>query len=1298
MLTTALLMGLLGQPLPPLTLPQLPLSEDHLRAPPGSKRVMLLLDISSSMNDGPVDERYCLAWNAAHAPGSPVPPGGIADNIGAPGCPFRCDPNFMEDCNPTFLGLPCNPNGDMFMLSKMQQLKAGLTGCITGNDGIFSRWARQVDFGIAAYGFPEAPGARVVQPFTRDVRALRDAVDRLSARGGTPMTAGLEIAGRTQNDSWTDGNAATCDQFFTVMMTDGIANDYCRAGPGGSGDYVNCAPPDFTFRRTCGGGDYRAPNPPTPQGMVDAVRYTYTGRDPTTQIEGPDAICGLAGIQPIRTYTVGFGTGRLIDAPTLQTMARAGGGQYYFAGNARALDSAFQQIIQSIANRSASFTAPTVQTDGLYLGNRVFATSFRPNSTGPWTGNMKSYCVTPPKDARGNFIIGMNDCLFRAGVDPAGGPPILMTNVVPVDTFSGSRSREANVGGVGQNIFRDYFARAAPTSTASAFGPDFFGAGRRHVITWDNAGYKPATPTTMSDAEVFTDGCNKVRLFAYLYGYNPSTVDCNPSAGNPYGRPTELAEWPFGAPVNSQPAILRWGDDCNVAGNCIVALGADDGGVHFIDSSSGRETAMLVPKQLWTPGSVGSYPLSDIFNQPTAQLARRPYVDGAIIKYHDDRNGNGIIDRGEAALLIVGLGKGGKELMFMDVSNPFPGPDFMPTTASNPVFPLVATPGTWAADMRNQMSKPYLGRVKFGPNPAEHVAVFTSGNVWYLDNPQARFNVDAVGLQPPVDYSASRPLLCPQFAYFNGAPPGSCEPGSRDRNCPCTAFDTPLYNCLVTGCEPGVDRPPRSFVIGPFNYSTTVVDPVTGDRVIGTPARAIGQFTFSRFDLQDGDFVIFEDVQGNQLYPPLTGTHPPGFTVNFWAPTPFNIRVSFNGHYSGNTGVALASMRWVPDCNGGGGGHSDVGGEESEDVGCVRGTANAHNPFMVAIDLNRINGASRRPFADTVENGSTRLMFTRQCPAGFSGGTCYDRSNAQTSDLQYMRCPIVAEPRAYEEGGVARAFYVGDQCGQLWKMWTDNGGVNWSAKRVLRLNNDFQGGLSREYRRIDRPVDLAISQCTGGRSVAVYFGTGNTARPGARDDLTGPNIGAIQGGTGPGERAGLNVVGVWFDNGSRNTSATPLTLADLMDLTPGNLGDQPLTFPRGSTRPGWFIALRSYEQMLRDPLVFLGTAFYKTNLSTRQAAACQTAQTHDYIYAVNNCTAAPSQPSPAFGGSGIARDRIVWDAETDVGGNIMLFGSRDTATFASPGVGPSSVSTRASLVNGQASQRALRMYLWWRAQ
>ena len=129
-------------------------------------------------------------------------------------------------------------------------------------------------------------------------------------------------------------------------------------------------------------------------------------------------------------------------------------------------------------------------------------------------------------------------------------------------------------------------------------------------------------------------------------------------------------DWPIGDTPNGSTALIRYADNCDAAGNCFLAVNANDGMLHLYDTSNGEEIFAIIPGHAWGEDLfVTEHRMRDIMDQPNFDRMRRFMFDGEMRVYHDDRNGNGNIDGTETAYLIAGLGRGGKQYIRFNASS-----------------------------------------------------------------------------------------------------------------------------------------------------------------------------------------------------------------------------------------------------------------------------------------------------------------------------------------------------------------------------------------------------------------------------------------------------------------------------------------------------------------------------------------------------------------------------------------------------------------------------------------------------
>lgn len=102
----------------------------------------------------------------------------------------------------------------------------------------------------------------------------------------------------------------------------------------------------------------------------------------------------LAEEQNITTYTIGFGdiTSDTDATDLLKKTAELGGGKYFPASNASALQKAFKKMIISILNETGSLSSPAIGSDSFDSTrnlNTLYYSSFLPSKNSLWIGNIK---------------------------------------------------------------------------------------------------------------------------------------------------------------------------------------------------------------------------------------------------------------------------------------------------------------------------------------------------------------------------------------------------------------------------------------------------------------------------------------------------------------------------------------------------------------------------------------------------------------------------------------------------------------------------------------------------------------------------------------------------------------------------------------------------------------------------------------------------------------------------------------------------------------------------------------------
>ncbi len=1157
-----------------LGLSALPQDTDHLLSKPGDSKVVLLVDESCSMTSGSLGQL----------------------------CPGLLGSTLLNGAT----------NG--LVNGKTDQLRAALTGCV-GNDGVIDVWGDEVEMAIMGFG-GVANTIRMIHDFSNDRTSLEDAVlngdprdcnagnvidyaPGIRACNNTPLSEAIDRAGKYHQDWWTTNaaSAQTCDRHYVVLLSDG--------NPNGNDAFLEYA---------CNGAT-RTANRNRPW---EASEYLFLN---------PDQLCSVPGDQKVFTYTIGFGSGNFNESILVQT-ADNGGGFYRYAADSIQLSRVFDQILQDIVSKEAlTFGTPSVSADGFFSGNFAYISQFKPRDTGAWFGNLRKACILPDVLPNGRYDTTQVNCLFVSddGTD-------LFTNIGVKDEWAlraGLGALDASLdtatnGGSGVILLEDKLNGAAEGLIS--------GGGlwtRREVLTWEPGvpGYISVSPATMTDTQAGSAGCAKHQLMAFLHGYEPfENFDCTAL------EPTEFPEWSMGAVVNSGTALMAYSEDCETAGNCTVAVGTNHGQIHFFDAATGEEHGAVIPGDLWNVGYVTERPLIDALNQPSLDYKRLPLVDGDLLLYHADVNANAIIDAGDTAYLIQGLGHGGSAYYFIDVTQPTK----LPSTAINPVYPLVRTPGpnNWTDDLRSTEAAPAVGVGVFpGSTDERNFVALTSGGVWDAADPAYRFD--------------------------NGFPGSfSTPPGSTvTKNCTDIVSGIGAASALI--CEANIGNPvvvlaAATSTVPVTSYDSSALTTALGGSslfgapytVIVTGVKQVKGITFNFIDLEPGDKLLITDSSDNVLLS-IDSTDYSAVPVPYSFLTSeqtaqgdalFKLRIDTDGVAANGNGVSIASFDVVEK-------PSPLPGQ--------------HKPFMAVLDASKLNASSApEKFASKTQPGGELLFVTSNC-----GGTGVDPNNcidaATSPDLSRMLCPISAPPAVFTEGGLTRGFYFGDWCGQLWRIITPDQGVTWKADIILRLNERYNpatplsGVISRQFRRIETKVDLFLTSCQGSRAVGVSFGSGNKNRPGAIDDLLRPT-------TAPSVTnyyEGRDVVGTFFDTGidtevRLNVGASPDNTCGgdcLVDAT--NLRE---INPKAPNFRGFFFALNDDERMIRDSLTLSGITFYKTFEVTTAASICEPGSGLDRVYALDNCTAEPNAANGSSTSSDPAEARTAYEEVGTGGGELFV--------------------------------------------
>lgn len=764
-------------------------------------------------------------------------------------------------------------------------------------------------------------------------------------------------------------------------------------------------------------------------------------------------------------------------------------------------------------------------------------------------------------------------------------PKKVVGNAAAVDLYSGTNAADAAVGGVGQ-LLRNRLATTPAGATPRA--PLF----PRTILTWKpgSSALIAASAANLGPDDLFTHGIERIKTINRLHGY---TYDADLTDGGPNDDDVTGLD-----PDDTDPlAVAAWplGEALNSklqlvtygGGTQYILMAANDGMLHAFNAATGQETSALLVGEALAPNNAANFSVKDAMGVVNEDV-RHPYLlDGQLRLYHEDLDADLRIDPAERASLIVGLGRAGAGYYLIDMGS-FSGTF---TTAANRVFPLLRTPGTHFEDLADTWAAPWVGKMKVG-GATRRVAIFGSGHERGFDDPAA-----AIPSSLPGEYVVSAPI-----------------------NVPCSTLvaTSSLAGAYCNFMFPGVGYPdvvPNDVVLGPIELPNAVAYRVR----------------FGTFAVDPNDELRLQGGEGSTAAI-LRGGLPIGHVSEWVYDDQLAINLITDGVQTLDPGFVLDSVDYRV---------------------ATAGPPRRRSPSIYVVDLDRWNGPAPGPapaqaFTSATDDRGMLLRFTADCGGSDLGSRCFDGSlGGAYADLANMRCPISAEVSVLEVGGRAERAYVGDECGQIWRLSMDPATGSWAVERIFNANSDvaLPGGWPaigaapvRDVRKIQRRIDLVRSRCSGKTSIGLYFGTGNLQRPTATDELPGRG----------------DIAGVIWDDG---TLGSGTGIANLDDVSTTNSISPPAVVASG--KKGWFFTLRANERMLRDPLVFARTAYFKTFRPTTAATECSPGSGEDAIYSVDSCSAEAYNDS---NGNGVKTfdERLAQVAGGDIGASPSILATRDT--------------------------------------
>jgi type IV pilus assembly protein PilY1 len=524
-----------------------------------------------------------------------------------------------------------------------------------------------VDFGLMVFNRNNNDGSSIgsddggrivsgVREMTDPNRAaLVDTVGRLNADTWTPLCESLFEAYRYYSGGAVLGGNKGGSQ--TPSADAGITTGSRYMSP-----MQGCQPQSYVILITDG--------EPTRDNSYDSLIRSQLGLSGSDSFDGSylagvagwlqenDVNDDLQGSQKVVTYTIGFSQGAADAAALLEETALRGGGQFYAAEDALALQGSLQQIFSEILAVNSSFTSPSIAAnsfDRTQTLDAIYYAMFLPSDRPRWAGNLKKLRIASDGrvvDQRGSLAINAEGSIADRACS------IWTSSAICSQASSGGDGNDVLIGGAMEHLI-SRGSRRVLTNPAGVTG---------ELVDMDEDSLAAAVggEAALLSAIGISDADELGDYVDWLLGQ-----DVDDDNGN--GNRSETRLDVIGDPLHSKPLALSFGDAKGVR----VLMGTNHGYLHMfqdngasIDESWSYYLPDMLPtlRELRTNAQTGGHSVYG--------------VDGAATAYVFDQDADGNIESGaDKVWVFFGLRRGGRAYYALDISDP-DSPELMWTVSS----------------------------------------------------------------------------------------------------------------------------------------------------------------------------------------------------------------------------------------------------------------------------------------------------------------------------------------------------------------------------------------------------------------------------------------------------------------------------------------------------------------------------------------------------------------------------------------------------------------------------------------
>lgn len=595
--------------------------------------------------------------------------------------------------------------------------------------------------------------------------------------GGKPVRYGLTSgpasvpASKDSSGNYISPIVNECQKNSIIVLTDGLPTH----------DNLTTAElallPGFTDTTSCNSTDTYGESH-----CMDDMAAWALNNDVLQGTTGPGE-----GKQVIVTHTVGFANAALAAPNSLiRLTATAGGGKFVSASDADTLRGEISKVFADVLKVNTTFSSPAVSVNAFNRSihlNDLYFTLFKPDGGSHWPGNLKKYKL--------EFFVDTND------VDNDGDT----TERIPfIADFNHNNAVNPATGFFvakdtpGLPNVLSYWSDALDYDVIENGGAagEFNNNAPRRVYTFTGS-YTNANGVFTPSVAALTSTVNKVDktntaitdVMLGIVGQSPSTqlppttpantprietlldwasgLDVFSKSGTPGTTTDQRLE--MGDPLHSQPALVQYGGSTTNP-DLVAYVATNDGYLHAIDASNGKELFAFIPQEL--------LPNLNVLMEDSS--ADKTYgLDGDVVAWVNDANGDGTISgTGEHVYLYIGMRRGGKNIYSVDVTN-----------RNAPRLRWVIKGGVGAyAELGQTWSSINVVKVKDGSGTGKTVLIFGGGYDTNQDNAATR-TPDTKGRAVYIADATSGQLLW-------SAGPGGSLPLAGEMNYSIPARVTPL--------------------------------------------------------------------------------------------------------------------------------------------------------------------------------------------------------------------------------------------------------------------------------------------------------------------------------------------------------------------------------------------------------------------------------------------------------------------------------------------------------------------------